>query len=83
MPNYDFKCPDGHVTEEHFTFEDVTDSIICPEILNKTGPGDMGPDYCMADAERQLPTGVSFIVNKVMLPPSKRVKNYTLAKPSG
>ena len=88
MPHYDFRCPEGHVTEHQFTFEDVPQEIECPEpMFQHKWLEPAGHEWeactCALTAERQISKGTLFIINKVMLPPSRRVKNYTLAKPSG
>jgi hypothetical protein len=71
MPRYDFKCPDGHVTEEIFTFADVPKEIQCPAGVEVATP-DGGVEPCGAGAVRQISTGTWFINNKVMAPPSVR-----------
>lgn len=65
MPRYDFECPNGHVTEEVFLFSEVPESIMCQQCM---------PEVYGVPAKRQLSTNFSFIVNKVMLAPSKRMR---------
>lgn len=70
MSRYDFKCPNGHVTELEFPIGKAPDEIDCldqPELLQ-----DIDQCWCALRAKRQIATGTSFLVNKVMLPPSKR-----------
>lgn len=70
MPRYDFKCPDGHVVEREFRMAEVPDTVECG------GPNFINP--CPYRAERQISWGGKFILNKVMAPPSQRMKNYDI-----
>jgi len=66
MARYDFKCDDEHVTEHKYPIGKAPDVLRCE---------------CKLDAKRVLATGTSFIINKVMSPPSKRLKPQHLGKP--
>lgn len=77
MPAYDFKCPDGHITEIRFKFTDtLPDSVQCGEILNLGGNPAYGPDYCLTVAKRQW-YGKNLVITygeDGMAPPSQRMK---------
>ena len=66
MARYDYECDDSHITEKKFTIGTAPDMILCG---------------CNLGARRKLATGTSFIINKVMSPPSKRLKPQHLGKP--
>lgn len=66
MARYDYECDDDHVTEHKFGIGTAPDSVLCG---------------CNLEARRKLATNTSFIINKVMSPPSKRLKPQHLGKP--
>lgn len=66
MARYDYRCDDDHVTEYTYPMAEVPSEVRCE---------------CTLTARRMLATGTSFIINKVMSPPSKRLKPQHLGKP--
>lgn len=59
MARYDYECDDSHVTEHTFPIAQAPDIVLCG---------------CNLEARRKLATHTSFMINKVMSPPSKRLK---------
>ena len=59
MARYDYECDDSHVTEHKFDIGTAPDSVVCG---------------CNLEARRKLATNTSFMINKVMSPPSQRLK---------
>jgi hypothetical protein len=76
MARYDYKCPGGHINEVSFPIGEAPKTIGCPE------REDVHPelDECPEGATRMLATHTSFMINKVMSPPSKRLKPQHLGK---
>ena len=66
MARYDYRCPLGHVNEMTFPIARAPNEFICFEPIRAT--------LCNEVSIRLLATGTSFIINKVMSPPSQRLK---------
>lgn len=77
MSRYDFECTQGHTTEHEFPIGTAPILVACTEPIRyyPLGPETEGElEDCEYPAKRLPATGVSFLVNKIMSPPSKRVK---------
>jgi hypothetical protein len=59
MARYDFECSEGHVAEHTFDIGTAPSKVECT---------------CGLPAKRKFATGTSFLINKVMSAPSKRLK---------
>ena len=77
MAAYDFECEDEHVTEHLFPIGTAPEETECgmPILHYPAGPERQGQfEGCTLPAKRLLSTGTTFMINKVMSAPSKRLK---------
>lgn len=76
MPTYVYQCTEGHVTEQQFKFADVVKEIPCGDEVLINEEDYHVSEHCTLLATRRISNAPMVIINKVMAPPSQRVKNW-------
>lgn len=77
MPNYEFKCPAGHLTERRMLFTEMVDWVQCsaPVQHYPLGPeSEPEVENCGAGAKRQLSSTFLIVNPEVMYAQSKRMR---------
>ena len=70
MARYDYLCPLGHLNESEFDIGTAPRTIMCVHEHTDYNYFEM----CIEESVRQLATNTSFMINKIMSPPSQRLK---------